>query len=114
MALFDKIFPSQRDDGLVQNQWADGWLNGASGFGYAAEYLTESRKAFGATIGQVGLAVFFLQRHRAEMILKGLLNFAGAAATDKHGLVYLWDRCREVLKPLDATAWQQFATAPSG
>ena len=59
LPLFDDLFPSRRHQGLVQTEWASGWHAGGSGFGAAAEYLTEDRSKFGAEIDQVGLAVFF-------------------------------------------------------
>lgn len=43
------------------------------------------------------------------MTLKGLLDAVGAGVTDKHDLLYLWERCRKVVEPKDPGAWQQFA-----
>lgn len=109
MGLFDEIFPTKRDPRLVQTEWAGDWLDGAAGFGYAAERLTEHRDKFGALIDQAGLAVFFLQRHRVEMTLKGLLDAVGGDVTGKHGLLYLWELCKKALEPKDPAAWKQFA-----
>jgi hypothetical protein len=83
-------------------------LSGAAGFGYAATFLTEHREAFGATIDQAGLAVFFLQRHRAELTLKALLDSVGADVTGEHRLRLLWDECKAALEPRDPPAWRGF------
>lgn len=108
VALIDDLFPSKRHPGLVQTEWASGWMNAASGFGYAAEYLTDRQADFGATIDQAGIAVFYLQRHRVELALKGLLDYVGADVTDKHGLVFLWGRCKAALAGRYPNAWAQF------
>jgi hypothetical protein len=109
VGIYDQIFPSKRSPRLVQTEWASDWFDGAAGFGYAAEYLTEHRADFGATIDQAGLAVVFLQRHRVEMVLKGLLDAAGADVTDKHDLEYLWRLCERELQPKGRREWDQFA-----
>ena len=108
MRLFDELFPSDRHEGLVQTEWASGWLAGGSGFGAAAEHLTEHRGKFGAEIDQVGLAVFFLQRHRVEMTLKGVLDGVGAQVPKTHDLDHLWECLRKALAPRDASAWADF------
>jgi hypothetical protein len=109
MSLADDIFPTTGSEQFVQTEWADGWFAGAAGFGYAAEHLTEHRKEFGALIDHTGLAVFFLQRHRAEMVLKGLLDFAKQEIPRGHALLDIWDKCKKVLEPRDAAGWKEFA-----
>ena len=108
MALFDELFPSDRHPGLVQTEWAGGWLAGGSGFGAAAEYLTTHRGDFGAEIDQVGLAIFFLQRHRVEMTIKGVLDAVGAEVPGSHDLCFLWQCLRRKLESRDAGAWVGF------
>jgi hypothetical protein len=109
MPLSDDIFPTQRDPRHVQTEWSEGWFGAEAGFGYAAEYLTDHRGDFGATIDQAGIAVFFLQRHRVELALKGLLDAVGEKPPEGHSLRHVWGICQRVLKPKDAGAWATFA-----
>jgi hypothetical protein len=100
MGLRDEIFPSERREAYVQTEWAGGW--GYAGIGYreAATFLTRERKRFGASIDQVGLAIFFLQRHCVELGLKELLVTRSVdlgTIKSPHSLVALWYSCREVV-----------------
>src|SRR5207248_2471688 len=94
----------------TQTQWATGWHAALSGFGEAALFLTENRKHFGATIDQVGLALFFLQRHRVELGLKLILaEESGDPVPGTHDLDTLWDACERAVRSTDANAWASFA-----
>src|SRR3954447_14709805 len=73
-----------------------------------AEYLTMHRGNFGAEIDQVGLAVFFLQRHRVEMTIKGVLDAVDADVPGSHDLAFLWGCSRKELESRDAGAWADF------
>lgn len=109
MSLRHRIFPARRHPDLVQTQWAAGWGEAVSGFGYAAEYLTRHRKDFGATIDQVGIAIFYLQRHRVELALKQLMYGLTGDVLTGHCLDGLWRECETRVEPLDAQAWVDFA-----
>lgn len=89
----------------MQTEWAATWDATAAGFGRAAEYLTENRADFDAEIDQVGLAVFYLQRHRVELVLKGLLHALGKAVPSTHALDRLWRACHEAVCEVDPTIW---------
>jgi hypothetical protein len=104
----DEIFPTERRRDYVQTEWADGWTASAAGFGYAAEFLTKHAPSFGATIDQAGLAVFFLQRHRVELILKDLLGFLGVDFSTKHSLRRLWELCRQGFAESNGLNWNEF------
>jgi hypothetical protein len=95
MGLADEIFPTERRERFVQTEWADGWVLTAVGFQEAARLLTEASRKIGASIDQVGLVVFFLQRHRMELAMKELLVGAGMETKDitTHSLTKLWDLC---------------------
>jgi len=108
MTLLNQIFPSDRDERLVQTQWASDWLDGAAGFGYAANCLMQHVTELGALIDQAGLAIFFLQRHRVELALKGLLDAVGADVPNSHDLDYLWTHCEATVEPRDPDAWATF------
>ncbi|MGB0098482.1 MAG: hypothetical protein WBP81_38825 [Solirubrobacteraceae bacterium] len=90
----DEIFPSTRSTNYVQTEWAQGWGFAEFGFGEAARILTEQRPAMRATVDQIGLAVFYLQRHRVELLLKQALIdfFDEPCRTLKagHDLAELW------------------------
>jgi hypothetical protein len=111
MPLYDRLFPQRRSVRYVQTEWSSGWGDTAATFGYAAEHLTEQAEEFGATWDQTGIAVFFLQRHRVELILKSLLDAADASVPTHHRLRELWDACRRPLEPQDAREWKSFADA---
>lgn len=108
MSVHDEIFPAERRLDYVQTEWAEGWTAGAAGFGYAAEFLTKHAHSFGATIDQAGLAVFFLQRHRVELILKNLIGFLGVDLPNTHSLQTLWERCRQGFAASDGLDWAEF------
>lgn len=103
MSLADEIFPSEQHVDLVQTRWAegwtdsDGWTSSSIAFGEAARFLTENRAKFGASIDQVGLVVFFLQRHRVELAMKELLVDRGVEFDEikraGHSLEALWNAC---------------------
>jgi hypothetical protein len=44
------------------------------------------------------------------MALKGLLDAVGEPVTDRHGLNFLWGRCKLAIEPKDPPAWNGFAT----
>lgn len=93
----------------MQTEWSGGWGNAPAGFTYAAEHLTEHARKFGATIDQVGVPLFFLQRHRVELSLKYLLHAVDAKVPHTHDLKTLWQKCEEALRPIDGKAWQTFS-----
>jgi hypothetical protein len=107
VSVREEIFPAERRLEYVQTEWAEGWTAGAAGFGYAAEFLTKNAPSFGATIDQAGLAVFFLQRHRVELILKDLLGFLAVEFPPTHSLRRLWELCQEGFKSSDLD-WDEF------
>lgn len=109
MTLHERIFPTTPDPRLVQARWAAGWGEAVSGFGYAAELLTRRREDFGATLDQAGIAIIFLQRHRAELVLKDLLYQLAGKAPSGHDLDKLWVACGTQISPLDQEAWSQFS-----
>jgi hypothetical protein len=108
MSVYDEIFPAKRRLEYVQTEWSAGWTAGTSGFGYAAEFLTKHARSFGATIDQAGLAVFFLQRHRVELVLKDLLNFFGIKFKSSHSLQYLWGLCEQGFTESELLDWAEF------
>lgn len=91
----------------VQTEWAQGWTAGAAGFGFAADFLTKNAHSLGATVDQAGLAVFFLQRHRVELILKDLLGFLGVKFPTTHSLGRLWRLCQDSFESSDLD-WEDF------
>jgi hypothetical protein len=107
VTLADEIFPSKHGRDLVQTRWAEGWSDseawGFSGiaFGEAATFLTENRAKFGASIDQVGLVIFYLQRHRVELAMKELLINRGVEFDEMkkagHSLEALWNACAEAV-----------------
>jgi hypothetical protein len=107
----DEIFPAERRLDYVQTEWAEGWTASAAGFGYAAEFLTKHAAAFGATIDQAGLAVFFLQRHRVELVLKNLLRFLEVDFKPSHSLRYLWNKCEPGFSAHSGLDWAEFEEA---
>jgi hypothetical protein len=99
MGLADEIFPVERRERFVQTEWAEGWALTAVGFQEAARLLTEASRKIGASLDQVGLVVFFLQRHRMELAMKELLDGAGVEIKDitTHSLTKLWGLCRDAV-----------------
>jgi hypothetical protein len=110
MSVYDDIFPSKRSPSVVQTEWALGWSGTVAGFGYAAEYLTRHADELGALIDRAGLAVFFLQRHRVELTMKGLLEEFADEIPKTHDLSQLWYKCRQVLRAKNPSAWTQYET----
>jgi hypothetical protein len=111
VSLAAEIFPKERREDLVQTQWAKGWTYGAIGFQEAARCLTEHRGDFGATIDQVGLVVFFLQRHRMELAMKEVL-IADQRQPEGHDLARLWRECSAVVGP-KSQSWAELDSAAS-
>jgi HEPN domain-containing protein len=108
MTLADEIFPQERNPGFVQTEWAEGWTYASIGFAEAARFLTENRAAFGASIDQAGLAVFFLQRHRMELAMKELLAARGATMPTYHELTRLWKDCSDAAGA-SSNEWRELA-----
>lgn len=67
----------------------------------------ENAPSLGATVDQAGLAVFFLQRHRVELVLKDLLGFLGVKFPATHSLGRLWRLCQEGFECSDLD-WEEF------
>jgi hypothetical protein len=100
MGIRDEIFPYSRREDYVQTEWAKGWAYAAIGYREAARFLTKHRRDFRASIDQVGLVIFFIQRHCVELALKELLVSEGVDLKEiksQHSLVALWYACREVV-----------------
>jgi hypothetical protein len=115
VTLADEIFPGERQERLVQTEWADGWTYALIGFEEAAQFLTENRRRFGAAIDQVGLVIFFLQRHRVELALKQLIVERGVDLKDvkvPHSLPALWQACSNALGA-STNEWQYLDSAGS-
>lgn len=105
--MYDDLFPKERHPDYVQTEWGTGWVGVEMGFGYAAEHLTENRRKFGATIDQVGVVVFFLQRHRVEIALKTLLAHLRVPIPTHHDLMGLWGECETALG--HSPDWKRFS-----
>lgn len=115
VSLSDEIFPDRRDRDFVQTEWATGWGYGSIGFAEAARFLTENKKQFHASIDQVGLVIFFLQRHRVELALKELLVAHSVDLTNikpPHSLPALWGACEQVAGS-GSEGWQYLDSAGS-
>jgi HEPN domain-containing protein len=106
--LRDRLFPSEGNPDLVQTEWSEDWSGVTIGFGYAAEYLTENRTKFGATIDHVGLPILFLQRHRLEASMKAALDTLGREYPKNHLLVEIWDALRTEVLSRDSEGWKEF------
>lgn len=107
MPIHDEIFPSDRRPAYVQTEWSGGWTYARVGYDEAARFLTENRRSFGATIDQVGLVIFFLQRHRVELALKELLvtqRVDLGELRSAHSLAVLWAATSRAVGP-DTEAW---------
>jgi hypothetical protein len=106
----EEIFPSEQKEAYVQTQWARGWAYGVIGFGYAARMLTEQRARMHANVDQIGLAVFYLQRHRVELVIKQALVDLGAEPAEVaklgHNLNRLWKRLESVVRANGDDHWQ--------
>lgn len=108
VGIADEIFPKQRHPGLVQTEWAKGWVYTSIGFAGAARFLTEHSAQFGASIDQVGLVIFFLQRHRVELAIKELLaahRIDLKSIVPPHSLDALWRAC-ELTIGTDSEGWR--------
>lgn len=115
MTVGDEIFPAQGDRDHVQTQWARGWVGAVIGFGNAARMLTEQKHQMHASVDQIGLAVFFLQRHRVELVIKQALFDLGddPAAIGKlgHDLGRLWKRFESLVRSRShSDDWDEFLT----
>jgi HEPN domain-containing protein len=100
-AVWSEIFPSERDTRWVQTEWGAGWGAAAHGFGRTAEFLTEHRADFHAEIDQAGLAIFYLQRHRVELLIKALLDQLHKPIPRTHRLDVLWGSLKGAVRLLD-------------
>jgi hypothetical protein len=108
VSLSDEIFPANRHPDFVQTEWSRGWVYQSIGFGEAARFLTEHSSSFQGSIDSVGLAVFFLQRHRVELVLKELLIAHGGNLNEvqpAHSLGALWKACEGVIGA-DVEGWR--------
>lgn len=115
MSVRDEIFPADRDGAYVQTEWASGWAFAVTGFGYAARMLTEQRQAMHANVDQIGLAVFYLQRHRVELIIKQALVDLGedpaGVASHRHSLKRSWETLGSVIRSKGADDWEELSDA---
>ncbi len=111
MDIREEIFPSQKREAYVQTEWAAGWMSTASGFGEAARRLTDQRRQIGAEIDQIGVAIFYLQRHRVELLIKGALDELGCAPEEVfrlgHDLRRLWLRLGAEIEGFSAQLWRE-------
>lgn len=111
MSMSDDIFPRTPSRAFVQTQWADGWAFAVLGFGSAARMLTEQRASMHGTVDQIGIAVFYLQRHRVELVMKQALvdlgEDRGAVAKLNHNLDAIWRRLGEVVSAIDSKHWRR-------
>jgi hypothetical protein len=105
----DDIFPTSQHPDFVQTQWSEGWAYAVIGFGSAARMLTERRGEMHASVDQIGLAVFFLQRHRVELVMKQALVDLGQKPVDVaklgHSLDGLWQRLGKVVSAISPQDW---------
>ena len=114
VSLKSEMFPRERHPGYVQTEWSRGWTYGSMGFGEAARFLTERRADFNATIDQVGVAVFYLQRHRVELMLKELLLAHRVDLREiesPHSLAALWQACGKAIREIDSNGWDYLDSA---
>jgi hypothetical protein len=105
----DDIFPKRQHPDFVQTQWAEGWGYSVIGFGSAARMLTEQRAKMHASVDQIGLAVFYLQRHRVELVMKQALVDLGEDGSDVaklgHNLHVIWQALGKVVTAVDPKHW---------
>jgi hypothetical protein len=114
VSLWDEIFPRRRHPNFVQTEWSRGWGYGSIGFAEAARFLTEHQARFHASIDQVGLVVFYLQRHRVELALKALLvahKVDLSRIKPPHSLRALWDACGTAISAVDKQSWDYLDSA---
>lgn len=113
MSVRDEIFPTERNPAYVQTEWAKGWGYGVIGFAYAARMLTEQRREMHANVDQIGLVVFYLQRHRVELVIKQALVDLGEepakVAQLGHNLDQLWRRLGTIVRSNGADHWWSLA-----
>lgn len=108
MGIHEELFPAERHARLVQTEWCQDWFDTAMGFGYIAEELTERRAIFLASIDQAGIAIFFIQRHRVELTLKGWLETLGSPNLGSHDLVGLLKEIKKLVGAKYPEEWQRF------
>ncbi len=117
VSVADEIFPASGHPAYVQTEWSKGWAYAVIGFGGAARMLTEQRGEMHASVDQVGLAVFFLQRHRVELVIKQALVDLGedpvAVAKFKHDIANLWRKLGEVVRTENPNHWEQISSEHS-
>jgi hypothetical protein len=111
VTVHDEIFPSYRSLDFVQTEWSKDWFGVASGFEYAAQHLTANRHSFGAAIDAVGLAIFYLQRHRVEIALKAILRDFKAEVSTHHFLRALWKQVGAAFRARDKATWVELNQA---
>jgi hypothetical protein len=120
MGVRDEIFPTKpRRRDHVQTQWASGWAYAVIGFGEAARMLTEQREKMQASVDQIGLAVFYLQRHRVELVIKQALTDLGVPYDEvtgpRHNLAKLWRRLGvAVEEKTSADHWRELSEEHGG
>lgn len=94
----------------MQTEWAGGWVYAVVGFGSAARMLTEERAKMHASVDQIGLAVFYLQRHRVELVMKQALVDLGKDPVEVtelgHNLAALWRTLGEVVSARGPSHWR--------
>jgi hypothetical protein len=116
VSLADEIFPADRHPDFVQTEWSRGWAYQSIGFGQAARILTEHSSSLQGSIDSVGLAVFFLQRHRVELVLKELLLAHGGnlnKVQPPHSLDALWKACGRAIGA-DVEGWRYIESEGAG
>jgi hypothetical protein len=110
MGARDEIFPTRGHPAYVQTEWAKGWAYNVIGFGAAARLLTEQRASMHASVDQIGLAVFFLQRHRVELVIKQAIVDLGREPVEVaklgHNLDRLWRELGAVVRSVGANHWR--------
>ena len=95
-------------------QWSDGWADAFLGLGALTHWMTPKLCELHAEVDYGGAMVVFLQRHRVELGLKTLLDYAGAGAKNGHNLDSLWRACAAALEPEHPSAWGAFVCAHRG
>lgn len=110
MSASGDIFPKTHSADYVQTKWSEGWTYAVVGFGSAARMLTEQRRQMNASVDQIGLAVFYLQRHRVELIIKQALIDLGKKPVEvtklSHNLAVLWRNFGDAVSARDPSHWR--------
>ena len=100
MTLRDRIFPSNppHPGSLMQTAWISGWESQFVGLGSLTAFLSGHLQRFSAADDDLGLGLVFLQRHRAEVGLKLLLERAGGKQCPIHHLDKLRTACNRAFE----------------